>query len=43
MSAGTAPISGTAQPSTGGQIQADPATNSLIITRPNRSTASCAR
>jgi len=31
MSAATAPISGTAQPSTGGQIQADPATNSLII------------
>ncbi|SDE23290.1 general secretion pathway protein D [Variovorax sp. CF079] len=31
MSAATAPVSGTAQPSTGGQIQADPATNSLII------------
>jgi general secretion pathway protein D len=29
---GTAPISVSAQPSTGGQIQADPATNSLIIT-----------
>ncbi|MBT2325429.1 type II secretion system secretin GspD [Variovorax paradoxus] len=31
MSAATTPVSGTAQPSTGGQIQADPATNSLII------------
>jgi general secretion pathway protein D len=31
MSAATAPIAGTAQPSTGGQIQADPSTNSLII------------
>jgi general secretion pathway protein D len=30
--AATAPIQGSAQPSTGGQIQADPATNSLIIT-----------
>jgi len=29
-----APISAAAQPSTGGQIQADPATNSLIITAP---------
>ncbi len=28
----TAPIAASAQPSTGGQIQADPATNSLIIT-----------
>ena len=28
----SAPIAGSAQPSTGGQIQADPATNSLIIT-----------
>jgi general secretion pathway protein D len=28
----TAPIQASAQPSTGGQIQADPATNSLIIT-----------
>jgi general secretion pathway protein D len=28
----TAPVQGSAQPSTGGQIQADPATNSLIIT-----------
>jgi len=32
--ASTAPIQGAAQPSTGGQIQADPATNSLIITAP---------
>ncbi len=32
--AATAPISGSAQPSTGGFIQADPATNSLIITAP---------
>jgi general secretion pathway protein D len=32
--AATAPISASAQPSTGGQIQADPATNSLIITAP---------
>lgn len=31
-SAATAPIAPSAQPSTGGQIQADPATNSLIIT-----------
>lgn len=30
----TAPLQGSAQPSTGGQIQADPATNSLIITAP---------
>jgi general secretion pathway protein D len=30
----TAPVSAAAQPSTGGQIQADPATNSLIITAP---------
>ncbi|MCW5655649.1 type II secretion system secretin GspD [Hydrogenophaga sp.] len=30
----TTPVSGSAQPSTGGQIQADPATNSLIITAP---------
>jgi general secretion pathway protein D len=29
-----APVSASAQPSTGGQIQADPATNSLIITAP---------
>lgn len=33
-SAATAPIAASAQPSTGGQIQADPATNSLIITAP---------
>lgn len=33
-SAATAPIQAAAQPSTGGQIQADPATNSLIITAP---------
>ena len=33
-SPGTAPIQASAQPSTGGQIQADPATNSLIITAP---------
>lgn len=33
-SAATAPVSPSAQPSTGGQIQADPATNSLIITAP---------
>ena len=32
--AATAPVSGSAQPSTGGFIQADPATNSLIITAP---------
>jgi general secretion pathway protein D len=31
-----------AQPSTGGFIQADPATNSLIITAPSRCTARCA-
>jgi general secretion pathway protein D len=30
----TAPLAASAQPSTGGQIQADPATNSLIITAP---------
>ena len=30
----TAPVSGAAQPSTGGFIQADPATNALIITAP---------
>jgi general secretion pathway protein D len=30
----TAPLSGAAQPSTGGFVQADPATNSLIITAP---------
>ena len=30
----TAPVSGSAAPSTGGQIQADPATNALIITAP---------
>jgi general secretion pathway protein D len=33
-SAATAPITPSAQPSTGGAIQADPATNSLIITAP---------
>ncbi len=33
-SPGTAPAAASAQPSTGGQIQADPATNSLIITAP---------
>lgn len=33
-SAATTPIQAAAQPSTGGQIQADPATNSLIITAP---------
>ncbi len=33
-SAATAPVAATAAPSTGGQIQADPATNSLIITAP---------
>jgi len=31
----TAPVSASAQPSTGGFIQADPATNSLIITAPD--------
>lgn len=31
----TAPVSGSAQPSTGGFIQADPSTNSLIITAPD--------
>jgi general secretion pathway protein D len=30
----TTPVSASAQPSTGGQIQADPATNALIITAP---------
>jgi general secretion pathway protein D len=30
----TTPVQGSAAPSTGGQIQADPATNSLIITAP---------
>lgn len=33
-SAADAPIAPSAQPSTGGQVQADPATNSLIITAP---------
>ncbi len=33
-SAASSPIAVSAQPSTGGQIQADPATNSLIITAP---------
>jgi general secretion pathway protein D len=33
-SAATAPVSSSATPSTGGQIQADPATNALIITAP---------
>ncbi len=33
-SAATSPVAASAQPSTGGQIQADPATNSLIITAP---------
>ncbi len=33
-SAANTPVSASAQPSTGGQIQADPATNSLIITAP---------
>ncbi|MCE3272359.1 MAG: gspD [Ramlibacter sp.] len=33
-SASTSPITPSAQPSTGGQIQADPSTNSLIITAP---------
>ncbi|TNF57994.1 MAG: type II secretion system protein GspD [Burkholderiales bacterium] len=32
--AATAPVAASAAPSTGGQIQADPATNSLIITAP---------
>jgi general secretion pathway protein D len=32
VTAATAPVQASAQPSTGGQIQADPATNSLIIT-----------
>jgi general secretion pathway protein D len=30
----TAPVSGSAQPSTGGYIQADPASNALIVTAP---------
>ncbi|WP_299795115.1 type II secretion system secretin GspD [Ramlibacter sp.] len=34
-SAATAPITPSAQPSTGGQVQADPSTNSLIITAPD--------
>jgi general secretion pathway protein D len=34
LSPATAPTQGAAQPSTGGQIQADPATNALIITAP---------
>ena len=34
VTAGTASLSASAQPSTGGQIQADPATNALIITAP---------
>jgi len=33
-SAATSPVSGSAQPSTGGFVQADPSTNSLIITAP---------
>ncbi len=33
-SAATAPVAASAAPSTGGQIQADPATNALIITAP---------
>ena len=33
-SGASAPVQGSGQPSTGGQIQADPATNSLIITAP---------
>ena len=33
-SAASAPVAGSGQPSTGGQIQADPASNSLIITAP---------
>lgn len=33
-SAATAPVNNANQPSTGGQIQADPSTNSLIITAP---------
>ena len=32
--ASTTPVAASAQPSTGGQVQADPATNSLIITAP---------
>jgi len=42
-SAANAPIAPSAQPSTGGQVQADPATNSLIITRRSRSTAAARR
>ena len=38
----TTPVTPSAGPSTGGFIQADPATNSLIITAPSRCTASCA-
>ena len=34
-SAANSPITPSAQPSTGGQVQADPATNSLIITAPD--------
>ena len=34
LSSGTSTLTSTAQPSTGGFIQADPATNSLIITAP---------
>lgn len=34
LSAATTPVSTTAPPNTGGQIQADPATNSLIISAP---------
>ncbi|MFM7026181.1 MAG: type II secretion system secretin GspD [Limnohabitans sp.] len=34
IASGTGSLSPSAQPSTGGQIQADPATNSLIITAP---------
>ncbi|MDD2729915.1 type II secretion system secretin GspD [Malikia sp.] len=34
MTGASAPLSGPAQPSVGGQIQADPATNALIITAP---------
>ena len=34
LGAGMSPITSSNQPSTGGQIQADPATNSLIITAP---------
>jgi general secretion pathway protein D len=34
FNAATSPVAGSAAPSTGGQIQADPATNALIITAP---------